>query len=307
MKNHFLAVAKITILLMTYLIVLGQSFSARAQGERIEKVDLPFDAAILKNDVRSPGLREIYVVLHKNHFNAKDLTFFFKKTAERFPQPLILRITTSSTKDDITNAFENDHRSGSDIPIEGLTAKYHRNSYREFFYYITDELNRLSHVRTIKDDTKSKSDLIEAIKDGYEDRFKLLIKSGIDINLLDDSHNSALAWACISLQNDFIETLLQKGADVNLPNNQGVTPLMYISMTTEAASLQLLIKARANLNLRDKSGNTALMYAVNFKSVQSVKELLRNCADKTIKNDDGQTALDLAKQLKIQEIIELLM
>ena len=61
--------------------------------------------------------------------------------------------------------------------------------------------------------------------DTFEQKMMLLLDSGADPNLQDNSGDSALHYAARTGKLEAIPILIEGGADVNLQNNQGQTPL----------------------------------------------------------------------------------
>jgi ankyrin repeat protein len=119
---------------------------------------------------------------------------------------------------------------------------------------------------------------------------------------------TALHDACSTGQRDIAELLLDNGADIDARSSINSTPLMEACWFGQASStVKLLLDRGCAINAADDDhGDTALHNACSRGS-EYVKELLTHGADTSIKNKDGKTPFDLAKERKLQTVIDLLM
>jgi len=168
----------------------------------------------------------------------------------------------------------------------------------------TDERNRLySLVNNRKLDELRKiiphlrNDYISfilhvAIYDGYVEAVKLLLESGIDVNVSNSSQETPLGELIKSNRNaeEIFALLIKHGADVNFPtgeNNGGVgcvTPLKQAIGKGRIQFVKRLIAHGANVNLQvcDGFDLTPLMVAadeVNDNDIEIIKLLLENGAN----------------------------
>eukprot|EP00958_Prasinococcus_capsulatus_P008290 scaffold797_cov533-Prasinococcus_capsulatus_cf.AAC.1 len=97
---------------------------------------------------------------------------------------------------------------------------------------------------------EGKTALMIAASIGNEDAARILVKSGSQINFVNEYGRSALIEAISSGQKEMAETLCAMGADVNLEDNAGVTPLMH-AIHQGAADIvkHLVLKCSADVNM----------------------------------------------------------
>ncbi len=94
---------------------------------------------------------------------------------------------------------------------------------------------------------------------------KKLLKNGLDINALDERHNTALGHAVFfahrDKNNSKVKLLLENGMDPNITAGDNYTPLMEMARAGNKALIELLIQHGANTNIKDSNGKTAWDYA----------------------------------------------
>lgn len=105
------------------------------------------------------------------------------------------------------------------------------------------------------------------------DVMRLLITAGADVNLVDESGESALSTACNEGNTEAAKLLVEAGADVNVANDEGHTSLMSAVMWSDAELVEILLKAGANLDAADDEGYTALDWAKDARAAECVRIL----------------------------------
>lgn len=176
------------------------------------------------------------------------------------------------------------------------------------------------------------------------DMLKLLLDAGVNVNAMDNLHETALYKAAENGDIDAVRLLLDYGADVNLgretpliaalsddsKNMHAIVQLLIdngadvhrctdkslwstvmLAAVRHPECLPLLIDAGADINyvcrgITDYRQDTALLWAAEEGVTESVKILLANGADIHAKNKRGRTALDLAMTEQHTEIVQLL-
>jgi ankyrin repeat protein len=180
--------------------------------------------------------------------------------------------------------------------------------------------------------------LIQAIaEDQYDIVHKLFERKDLNVNLQDESGNTALIYALnrlqpaivqallarninIHLQNMeerdalmesvlaegevntcllLVEALLNKGANVHLQDQQGLTALMHAVIHGHWEITKLLLQRKADINLQDSTKKTALMHAIsNDKYLVAILLLKQEGIDMHLADEDGRTALEYIIALK---------
>lgn len=108
---------------------------------------------------------------------------------------------------------------------------------------------------------------------------ELLLKSGADMELIDDAGDNALLLASEKCNIKKAEILLKNGMDINQKNNSGQTPLMKVVLnpfTKERNKLEfikMLLKEKADVNLRDKEDKTIYIISKE-RSLNNISKLL---------------------------------
>lgn len=113
------------------------------------------------------------------------------------------------------------------------------------------DLNRVSNMI---------NPLIYAIHLKKLESFKLLIKSGADVNAILDNETSVLNEAIYSGNIEFLKTCINNGGDVNLLHPLGGRPLFYALEKDNFSAADYLLKNGANINLADKFHVTTFSY-----------------------------------------------
>ncbi len=128
------------------------------------------------------------------------------------------------------------------------------------------------------------------------------------LNKRNTQGQTPLIKAIVEGNSESVKLLIASGADINLPDNTGVTPLMYACMLNRSGIItELLSKADINVNAQTKDGLTAIAYAAlqptstkDSKTMtwkansQTVKELIVHGADpasvSTVQNNPSLTS-----------------
>jgi len=84
-----------------------------------------------------------------------------------------------------------------------------------------------------------------ASRGGHENIVRLLLDRGADVNMTNDSGNTALIWAS---NINVVRLLLDRGANVNARNTDGGTALIYCSREGHENRVRLLLDRGANVN-----------------------------------------------------------
>ena len=104
----------------------------------------------------------------------------------------------------------------------------------------------------------------------------------------------------------FAQELMKLGASADVIDKNGYTPLMYAVIRQDNNFLNLLLNKKVYLNEVDKKGRTAIMYAAIKNNLYAAKKLIEHRTDIYKSKDEKWTAYKYAKEMKHDEIAELL-
>jgi ankyrin repeat protein len=179
--------------------------------------------------------------------------------------------------------------------------------------------DHLCAARTVRE-----KPLLNAIKKGDELLVEKLLQRGGNPNLTDDCGIPIIDYAADMLRPDLIKTLIKSGANVNAiddrPGFHNEPPLLWLidsfsiqlplsdSGDTDKFydSVKLLIENGANVNLHGEGSNdSALISAVKIRQSRLV-ELLIDAGAEINFQDDGRTAYSYAAQIGEKDIKRIL-
>lgn len=168
-------------------------------------------------------------------------------------------------------------------------------------------------------DSLGNSPIFLAVKKDKKDFLDLLLEKKADVNVPGKTgevdNQTALSVAVANDDGETVKKLLDRGADPNIADSKGLLPLpgAVIGPKANAEIVKMLLDKGANVNGQEKeNGATALIYIASNREVSAqtrteiVKLLLDKGADKSIKTTEGKTALDWAKEMKNEDVVELL-
>ena len=149
--------------------------------------------------------------------------------------------------------------------------------------------------------------LLLAIRVVNDERVKLLLQEGANINQKDKRGNTALHYAAKHGFAEMVTLLLDNKANINQPNNNGWTPLWVAAETGKIEVVKLLLDNGANANPVDTEGNTPLHYAAYNGHTETCKLLLENGAGVNQANEYEETPLHQAAERGKIEVAKLLL
>lgn len=141
-----------------------------------------------------------------------------------------------------------------------------------------------------------KQQWFNAAKLGHHNKLKNLIKSGIDINLIDPIEGrTALHYSVINNRIKAVELLInQPGIDVNLTEKETLTSALNFAVLNGHFNLiPILIDKGANPNLTDFKDRSALILACELckKDEKTLDTLIKNTSNINQLDVDGNSAL----------------
>jgi ankyrin repeat protein/spore coat protein CotH len=101
-------------------------------------------------------------------------------------------------------------------------------------------------------------DIWQAAKNGNLEALKLRLADAPDLNALDNTGISPLAWAVMAGKPLAARMLIDQGADVNHKNTDGTTPLHGAALLGQFDLVELLLENKADINSRNGQDQTPL-------------------------------------------------
>ena len=114
----------------------------------------------------------------------------------------------------------------------------------------------------------------KAVKEGYSECIKTLLKYNADVNVRDSKAMTPLHWAVKCNQQEIVKLLMDNNANVNVVDEIGFTPLHYAAQYGDYEALGFLKESEAELEAKENTGKTALHIAVLYSKDVCVKVLL---------------------------------
>jgi ankyrin repeat protein len=148
--------------------------------------------------------------------------------------------------------------------------------------------------------------LLGEIRKGDLAAVRSSLAHGANVNARDAKGATALMYAALYGDVQFVNLLLEKGADANLSNDLGINALMWAA--GDLAKVRALIAHGANINARSNYGYTALsVAAASPGNLPTVQLLLHKGADPKAVDKDGVGPLWLACARGDSEIVRELL
>ena len=123
----------------------------------------------------------------------------------------------------------------------------------------------------------------------------------------------AICEAKESIRTHVVRMLIRSGCDVNALDEEGKTALMYACLDNEKIDLVRLIARCKSCepNIQDRDGNTAVMFAVMCANASAIRILVNSSSTKAtinmeVRNKQGLNALELSIKLQMSECCKVL-
>jgi hypothetical protein len=158
----------------------------------------------------------------------------------------------------------------------------------------------------VRDKATGTTAVEHAVRNGNREMLQALISVGADVNIRNDSKETALMMLGTEATADMVWDLIHAGAKLDLKDDEGNTALMEAAMVNNLSVLQALLQAGAQVNLKNDEGQTALMLAASNDMMKNVKALVAAGADMNARDKNGKTALNYAKEEDNEKIVKLL-
>ncbi|KAK4161596.1 hypothetical protein QBC43DRAFT_243126 [Cladorrhinum sp. PSN259] len=165
----------------------------------------------------------------------------------------------------------------------------------------------LSNVEIDPKDSRNRTPLSWAAKQGHETVVQLLLEKGADVKSKDSRGWTPLIWAAYQGHETVVQLLLKKGADVESKDRRGWTPLIWAAYQGHETVVQLLLEKGADVESKNIKGCTPLICAIERGHETALQLLLKKGADIESKNIEGWTPLSWAAQQGHETVIPLLL
>jgi ankyrin repeat protein len=138
---------------------------------------------------------------------------------------------------------------------------------------------------------------------GFARIVQLFLDRNVDINLQDDSNQTALHCAAGYGYKDIVEMLLGKDANVSLKDDEGETALHFAAGQGYQSIVEMLIGKGEDVLATDCEGRTALHFAARRGHNEVVRLLLDKMADPKTEDSKGRTALHFAAGYGSEKVV----
>jgi TonB family protein len=155
--------------------------------------------------------------------------------------------------------------------------------------------------------TENDAAFLQAAATGDVSLAQLLMRMGVDVNVVDSAGNTALMYAAGNGQVDMTAMLVETGASVNTVTPEGWTALMLAALGGYTPIVQGLIVAGADLSLKADIGMNALIMAAARGHAETVSALLDSGAKVDDPSPDGRTPLMGAAEQGHAEVVAVLL
>lgn len=157
------------------------------------------------------------------------------------------------------------------------------------------EINLLSNDR-----------LIEAVKANDTKSAEDMLVRKHDVDARDENRRTALFFAAIQGNEDFVELLLRFNPKIGAVDKFGSSPLYYAAAANHVGVIEMLAEKGADLNQQNRQGLTPLMVAASEGHLAAVQTLIELKADSATTDFTGRTAYDWAVRNKRRVVIRYL-
>jgi ankyrin repeat protein len=173
----------------------------------------------------------------------------------------------------------------------------------------TNYLEKISEQQVNQVDHNGNTALVWAVIQKQEDFVRILIENNSDLNIQNFAGETALFLSTSFGYDNISALLLENGANPNVCNAEGVSPAHMAAAKGNSNHLKLLSSYGAFMNAQDQSGDTPLHFAIREAvDLNVVDTLITRCnASVDIWNADQETALTLASELGMNEYVQFLL
>jgi len=145
--------------------------------------------------------------------------------------------------------------------------------------------------------TQDTDALLQAALEGRADEVHLILRTGTEVNAVDEEGHTALMFAAFNGHEAIVRELIDLGAAVDQRDFRGRTALLYAATGPFPETVKLLLDHGADPNQVDSDEHfSPLMHAAAEGHLEVVRVLLGYGADPALKDVDGDDAESFARQ-----------
>ncbi len=151
--------------------------------------------------------------------------------------------------------------------------------------------------------------LLNAVRNGNEVLTAKLLQNGGNPNATDDCGNPFISYVASRGCYDLLKIFIKSGANINAVDDfLGEPPLLLLLAFDDKVynSVKLLIDNGADVNFRGRTSDSALMKAVLNESARLVELLIASGAEVNYQDEENQTAYGYAAGLGNKELKKIL-
>ena len=141
------------------------------------------------------------------------------------------------------------------------------------------------------------------LSDTNEEIIKLLLSNNADVNLKENTGNTALTYAIGNCNYNLVKLLVEIGnADINVITNDLDTPLTIATIENSFEIIKYLVERGVNINSQNKFGNTALIISADHEDLEIVQYLYNKGSNIELQRVDGRKAYNMTDNEDILKI-----
>ncbi|XP_063904135.1 uncharacterized protein LOC135123427 [Zophobas morio] len=172
--------------------------------------------------------------------------------------------------------------------------------------FTVEELNSLWCELNFVTTDYATTPLLLACENGNLKIVEYFVKSGVDVNRVNENGGTPLYIASLRGHQEVVEYLCTVGAEINRADNQGGTPLYAASFNGHENVVEYLVTVGAEINRSDDYGATPLILACVKGHDKVVEYLTKTGAEVNRANNDGVSPLFAASFNGHGKVVEYL-
>ena len=128
-------------------------------------------------------------------------------------------------------------------------------------------------IKLEEKDITGSTALLRAVESGSNEILEYIIKAGADVNTVNYSHYSALAFGVLKGNRTATNLLIKYGANVNYTDKMNRTPMIIAAQQNDSYIVKSLVQSGADINAKDINQSTAFLVAAENNSASVIEFL----------------------------------